>query len=36
VGNVQVPYLEDPNTGKALFESADIMAYLEREYAKAP
>ena len=36
VGKVQVPYLEDPNTGKALFESADIMAYLEREYAKAP
>ena len=34
VGKVQVPYLEDPNTGKALFESADIMAYLEQQYAK--
>lgn len=31
-GNVQVPYLEDPNTGTALFESADILAYLDRTY----
>jgi glutathione S-transferase len=31
-GKMQVPYLVDPNTGAALFESADIVAYLEREY----
>jgi glutathione S-transferase len=31
-GNVQVPYLEDPNTDTALFESADILAYLDRTY----
>lgn len=30
---VQVPYLEDPNTGAGLFESADILSYLERVYA---
>lgn len=32
-GRVQVPYLEDPNTGAALFESAAILAYLEQTYA---
>ena len=32
-GRVQVPYLEDPNTRKALFESSRIIAYLERTYA---
>lgn len=32
-GRVQVPYLIDPNTGTALFESADIVACLERTYA---
>ncbi len=32
-GKMQVPYLVDPNTGRALFESADIVAYLERTYA---
>lgn len=32
-GRVQVPYLEDPNTGQMLFESARILAYLEKEYA---
>jgi len=32
-GRMQVPHLEDPNTGEALFESADIVAYLERSYA---
>lgn len=32
-GRVQVPYLEDPNTGTALFESAAIVAYLESRYA---
>lgn len=31
-GKMQVPYLEDPNTGAALFESADIVDYLERTY----
>lgn len=30
---VQVPYLEDPNTGASLFESARILSYLERTYA---
>ncbi len=29
-GKMQVPYLVDPNTGVALFESAEIVAYLER------
>jgi glutathione S-transferase len=32
-GKMQVPYLVDPNTGAALFESADIVAYLAREYS---
>ena len=32
-GRVQVPYLEDPNTGAALFESAAIIDYLETTYA---
>ena len=32
-GNVQVPYLIDPNTGTDLFESADILAYLDRTYS---
>jgi glutathione S-transferase len=31
-GKMMVPYLVDPNTGTALFESADIAAYLERTY----
>ncbi len=34
VGRVQVPYLEDPNTGKNLFESADILDYLNQTYAR--
>jgi len=33
-GKMMVPYLADPNTGTALFESADIVAYLERTYAR--
>ncbi len=33
-GRVQVPYLEDPNTGVKLFESKAIIDYLERTYAK--
>ena len=36
VGKVQVPYLIDPNTGESLFESAKILAYLERTYAVLP
>jgi glutathione S-transferase len=31
---LQVPYLRDPNTEAALFESADIVAYLDREYGQ--
>jgi glutathione S-transferase len=31
-GNVQVPFLVDPNTGAELFESKDIVAYLNRTY----
>ena len=27
-----LPYLVDPNTGAAMFESADIVAYLNRTY----
>jgi glutathione S-transferase len=33
-GKMQVPYLVDSNTGTQLFESADIVAYLDREYAE--
>jgi len=33
-GKMQVPYLVDPNTSAALFESADIVHYLEDTYAK--
>ena len=32
-GRVQVPFLVDPNTGRELFESADIQAYLRETYA---
>ncbi len=32
-GKVQFPYLEDPNTGAALFESRDIVRYLNTTYA---
>jgi glutathione S-transferase len=31
-GKMQVPYLEDPNTGAKMFESADIVRYLETTY----
>jgi glutathione S-transferase len=31
-GRVQVPYLVDPNTGTALYESEDIIAYLDGTY----
>ena len=32
-GRIMVPYLEDPNTGATMFESADIVAYLTKTYA---
>src|SRR6185437_5927484 len=32
-GRMMVPYLRDPNTGAAMFESASIVAYLEKTYA---
>lgn len=32
-GKVQVPYLVDPNTHTELFESADILGYLDSTYA---
>ena len=34
-GKVQVPYLVDPNTDVEMFESADIIAYLEATYGVA-
>ena len=33
-GKVQVPYLVDPNTGQAMFESEAIRAYLLATYAQ--
>lgn len=32
-GKVQVPYLIDPNTGTEMYESRDILRYLEDTYA---
>jgi glutathione S-transferase len=32
-GRMMVPWLADPNTGAQLFESADIVAYLNETYA---
>ena len=32
-GRMQVPYLADPNTGVEMFESGDIVAYLDSTYA---
>jgi len=32
-GKMMVPYLADPNTGKEMFESADIVEYLDETYA---
>ena len=32
-GKMMVPYLYDPNTGKEMFESADIVRYLDDTYA---
>lgn len=31
-GRMMVPFLADPNTGREMFESADIVAYLTEEY----
>jgi glutathione S-transferase len=31
-GRMMVPYLADPNTGVEMFESADIVSYLEASY----
>ncbi|MCG8588520.1 MAG: glutathione S-transferase N-terminal domain-containing protein [Proteobacteria bacterium] len=33
-GKAQFPYLEDPNTGKALYESGEIVAYLFAQYGR--
>lgn len=33
-GRVQLPYLIDPNTGTAMFESAAILDYLEATYSR--
>ena len=35
-GKMQVPYLVDPNSGRALYESDDIVAYLVDRYASGP
>ena len=32
-GKMMVPYLVDPNTGQAMFESASIVRYLEQTYS---
>jgi len=34
-GMFQVPYIEDPNTKKAMFESKDILEYLNKQYSSA-
>ena len=33
-GKMQVPYLIDPNTGVEIFESAEIVRYLDQQYAE--
>jgi glutathione S-transferase len=35
-GRAQFPYLVDPNTGDALYESSDIIAHLYRHYGNRP
>ena len=35
-GKTQFPYLVDPNTGKQMYESLDILAYLYRTYGERP
>ena len=32
-GKMMVPYLVDPNSGRSMFESADIVRYLNETYA---
>ena len=34
-GKMMVPYLVDPNTGRSMFESADIVRYLDETYGAA-
>jgi glutathione S-transferase len=33
-GRMMVPYLADPNTGREMFESADIVSYLRETYGE--
>jgi glutathione S-transferase len=33
-GKMQVPYLVDERTGVSMYESGDIIAYLDHQYAK--
>jgi glutathione S-transferase len=33
-GRMMVPWLSDPNTGRTMFESADIVRYLESTYGR--
>lgn len=35
-GIFQVPFIEDPNTGVNMFESADIISYLDKTYLDNP
>jgi hypothetical protein len=35
-GKYEIPFLIDHKTGVKLFKSADIVAYLEKEYGKLP
>jgi glutathione S-transferase len=35
-GKFMVPYLADPNTGREMFESADIVRYLNATYGASP
>ena len=35
-GKRQFPYFRDPNTGEAMYESGDIVAYLYRHYGTRP
>uniref|UniRef100_A0A453QHJ5 GST N-terminal domain-containing protein n=2 Tax=Aegilops tauschii subsp. strangulata TaxID=200361 RepID=A0A453QHJ5_AEGTS len=36
LGLFQVPYIEDPNTGVKMFESAEIVEYLRATYTLYP
>jgi glutathione S-transferase len=35
-GRFQVPYLEDPNTGVCMYESGEMVKYLNAAYSVAP